>query len=153
MREYSMGDTYWPEIEVRCHDWRNFHWVMGIELDQAPAEEKPYDVVVDSGCQVKIENKWEFAKCCDDDCDESKARDHLKEVGLSLPLLMSWGKRREKGGDSNNTCSLIFKLNHHDGPAVKLTLWRHLNNQVVTVGFVSWGVNGLHNTPGGRERN
>ena len=36
---------------------------------------------------------------------------------------------------------------------VKFTLWGHLNNQVVTVGFVSWGVNGLHNTPGGRERN
>ena len=35
--------------------------------------------------------------CYDYDCDEHKARDRLKEVGMNLPLLMSWGKRGGEG--------------------------------------------------------
>ena len=72
-------------------------------------ELKHIEVIFSKLISSRYELDFEFlcgiGKYHDYDCDEHKARDHLKEVGLNLPLLMSWGKRGEKREDSNNTCS------------------------------------------------
>ena len=75
---------------------------------------------VSSRYKLNFEFLTRIGKYHDYDCDEHKARDHLKEVGLNLPLLMSRGKKgggemivtthvHKTGKGSDLQCQINFK--------------------------------------------